>query len=145
MVETYLIYGGLFWNAFIAATLLPAFSELALAALLAEGTADPFLLFAAATSGNVLGSVVNWYLGLHLSRFQNRRWFPFKKASMQKAQQHFSKFGIWSLLFAWLPVIGDPLTLIAGVLKTRLLTFLILVSIGKALRYGLIVVTVMNV
>lgn len=145
MLETYLIYVGLFWNAFIAATLLPAFSEVALATLLIEGIANPLLLFAAATSGNVLGSVVNWYLGFHLSRFQSRRWFPFKKASMQKAQLHFSKFGVWALLFAWLPVIGDPLTLVAGVLKTRLLTFLILVTIGKAIRYGLIVVTVMNV
>lgn len=132
------IYLGLFWNAFIAATLLPAFSEIALAALLETEVGLPWILFLAATSGNVAGSVVNWWLGSRIVSFQDRRWFPFSETQIQKATKHFERYGKWSLLFAWLPVVGDPLTLVAGVLHTRLTTFLLLVTIGKAARYGLI-------
>ncbi|MEX0300159.1 MAG: YqaA family protein [Kordiimonas sp.] len=132
------IYAGLFWNAFLAATLLPAFSEIALAALLHNGNGIPFLLFLAATLGNVLGSVVNWWLGRGLANFQNRPWFPFKPHHIERATDHFSRYGKWSLLFAWLPVIGDPLTLVAGILRTPFPTFLLLVTFSKASRYGVI-------
>jgi len=132
------LYGGLFLNAFIAATLLPAFSELSFAALLAAGEGIPVLLFASVTTGNILGAVVNYWLGVRLIDFQDRKWFPFAPAQISRATARFNKYGKWSLLFAWLPIIGDPLTLIAGILRTDIKLFLILVTIGKAARYAVI-------
>jgi len=138
MITDFAIYGGLFFNAFVAATLLPAFSELSFAALLASGEGLPLLLFLSVTTGNILGAIVNYWLGLRLVKFENRSWFPFKPKQIAVATNHFQKYGKWSLLFAWAPIIGDPLTLIAGVLRTNIYVFLILVSIGKALRYAVI-------
>lgn len=139
-IDDITLYTALFWNAFIAATLLPALSELALAALLNTGNGEPLFLFLSATVGNILGSVVNWWLGRKLNHYSDRKWFPFKKVQIEKAEHHFEAYGKWSLLFAWVPVVGDPLTFIAGVLRTPLLSFLLLVSIGKAVRYGVIVI-----
>ena len=133
------IYFGLFWNAFIAATLLPAFSEIALASLIAKGTGLPLVLFFAATAGNVAGSALNWWLGSRLVDFKDKRWFPFSEKTIARASTHFSHYGRWSLLFAWLPIVGDPLTLVAGVLNTPFTSFIFLVSVGKAARYGAII------
>jgi membrane protein YqaA with SNARE-associated domain len=93
----------------------------------------------AATSGNTLGSCFNWYLGRRLLDFQHKRWFPFSAAAIDKAQRQFKRFGPFSLLLAWLPVVGDPLTLIAGVLKVPFRLFFLLVLLGKALRYGVLI------
>ena len=93
------------------------------------------LLLAIATLGNTLGSVVNWWLGLYLLRFQNRRWFYFSPAQISRAQYWFQRYGYWTLLLAWLPIGGDPLTLVAGIMKIRLGVFLPLVAVGKGLRY----------
>lgn len=136
------IYFGLFWNAFIAATLLPALSEITLASLITSESGKPLVLFFAATLGNVLGSVLNWWLGSRLVEFKDRKWFPFSENHISRASHQFNRFGKWSLLLAWLPIIGDPLTLIAGVFKVRFLPFLLLVTTGKALRYGAIVFAV---
>ncbi|MCD1599863.1 YqaA family protein [Rheinheimera aquimaris] len=127
----------LFASGFIAATLFPASSEALLLTFQAKGYA-PSGLFIAATSGNTLGACVNWYLGQRLVKFQHKRWFPVSSAALEKAQVQFQKFGVWSLLFSWLPVLGDPLTLVAGVLKVRFTLFLLLVASGKALRYALL-------
>jgi len=135
------IYFGLFWNAFVAATLLPAFSEIALASLIASGNGLPLALFVAATSGNVAGSALNWWLGGRLVEFKDKKWFPFSENTITRASEFFNRYGKWSLLFAWLPVVGDPLTLVAGIFKIRLLPFLVLVTVGKAARYGVIVMT----
>lgn len=124
----------LFFSAFIAATLLPMGSELALYTLLRQGF-DPVVLVTVATVGNTAGSLVNWLLGKYLQRFQHKRWFYFSEAQINKAQRYFQRFGQYSLLFAWLPIVGDPLTLAAGILNVRLLPFLILVGLGKLLRY----------
>nr|WP_207063611.1 YqaA family protein [Motiliproteus sp. SC1-56] len=131
MITSYLL---LFGSAFLAATLLPFYSEVLLFALLREG-GDPAALVAVATLGNTLGSVVNWWLGRYLLHFQNRRWFYFKPEQIEKAQRSFQRYGFWSLLFAWLPVGGDALTLIAGIMRVRLSLFLLLVGLGKGLRY----------
>jgi len=135
------IYLGLFWNAFIAATLLPALSELTLAGLLDAGIGLPLWLFIAATSGNVAGSTLNWWLGRSLAHFEGKRWFPFSRHQIAKAGQQFQRFGQWSLLFAWMPIVGDPLTLVAGTLRTPFPVFLVLVTIGKAARYAVIIVS----
>lgn len=127
--------GGLFLAAFLAATLLPAQSELLLAGLYAAGGHSPGALLAAASAGNVLGSAVNWVMGRYLVHFQHRRWFPLKPESLDKATRWCRRWGAWSLLLAWVPVIGDPLTFAAGVLRVNFWLFLILVTIGKVGRY----------
>jgi membrane protein YqaA with SNARE-associated domain len=133
-LEGYLL---LFGSAFLAATILPFYSEIVLVLALQEG-ADPALLLFTATLGNTLGAVVNWAIGRQLLKFQDKRWFYFSPAQIARAQRWFQRRGVWSLLFAWLPIGGDALTLIAGVMNVRLTTFLVLVGIGKALRYGFV-------
>lgn len=131
MITAYLL---LFGSAFLAATILPFYSEVVLFAQLREG-GDPILLVLVATLGNTLGAVVNWLLGRYLLHFQDRRWFYFRRAQIDKAQRWFQRYGFWSLLMAWAPVGGDALTLIAGIMRVRLWLFLLLVGSGKALRY----------
>lgn len=96
-------------------------------------------LWLVATAGNTLGAVVNWLLGRYLLHFQNRRWFPFKTRDIEKYQHWFQRYGVWSLLFAWLPVGGDALTFIAGLMRVRLSVLLILCGIGKGLRYAVVI------
>ncbi len=130
-------YSILFLSAFGAATILPFSSEIAFIGMLEQGYA-PFWVWLIATAGNSLGSVVNWILGRFLTRFESRRWFPFKPGLLQRSQAWFQKYGIWSLLFAWLPVGGDALTFIAGVMKVRVEVFFILTATGKGARYALL-------
>jgi len=137
---TYLL---LFLTAFAAATVLPLSSELAVVAAL-NTQATPWLIWAAVSLGNILGSVVNWALGLFFERFKNKSWFPFKTNQLNRAQNLFNRYGQWSLLFAWVPIIGDALTLIAGVMRMRLWLFLTLVSIGKSLRYIIVIWAVLQ-
>ncbi len=125
----------LFLSAFLSATILPGSSELLLVALLSDGY-EPLTLWCWATSGNTLGSAVNWFLGKYLLHFKDRKWFPVKEKSLLKSQQWFQAYGLWSLLLAWAPVIGDGLTFIAGIMHVRFIYFFILVAIGKGLRYA---------
>lgn len=94
-----------------------------------------WLLVAIATVGNSLGAIINWALGRYLLHFRDRRWFYFKEKQIEKMQYWFQHYGIWSLLFAWLPLGGDALTFIAGMMRVRLIVFLPLVMIGKSVRY----------
>ncbi|WP_457808451.1 YqaA family protein [Kushneria sp. EE4] len=122
---------GLFVSAFFSATLLPMGSEAVLASLLLSG-GSPVSLIIIATVANVLGSLVNYAMGY----WANQGWLKRQKPGlMMSAEQRFRRYGRWSLLLAWVPIIGDPLTLIAGVLRVNLLWFLLLVTLGKALRY----------
>ena len=133
-----LAYLSLFASGFIAATLFPASSEALLLSLQAKGY-QPALLFIAALTGNSLGACVNWYLGYRLQYFQNRRWFPVSEPALARARHWFNRFGSISMLFSWLPVVGDPLTLVAGVVRMRFWLFLPLMVLGKALRYGALI------
>ena len=130
-------YFSLFVTGFIAATLFPASSEVLLLALLAQGF-TPLWLWTAATLGNTLGSCVNWYLGRELLRFQHKAWFPISATALQRATTQFQRYGRWSLLLAWLPVVGDPLTMVAGVLRVPFRLFVVLVALGKGLRYAIL-------
>ena len=132
------VYGGLFLSAFLAATLLPGSSEALLTGLLIAERGAPLGLLLAATSGNALGSLVNWVCGRFLAAFRDRAWFPVSPRRYDQAQGWFERYGIWSLLFAWVPVVGDPLTVIAGALRVGLLPFLLLVTLGKLARYLLV-------
>ncbi|MDF3125736.1 YqaA family protein [Rheinheimera sp. 1928-s] len=138
MTEFFWPYLSLAFSAFISATLLPFGSELVLVGLLTQGY-PALVLWGIATVFNTLGSVLNWYLGKQLLQFQHKSWFMFKPAQIAQASSQFQRWGLPSLLLAWLPVIGDPLTLIAGVLKVRLLWFVLLVGLGKGLRYGVVI------
>lgn len=129
------VYLGLFATAFVAATLLPAQSELLLAALLIAGEQPPWLLVAVACVGNSLGSAVNWLLGRHCLNYAGRRWFPKNTGSLRKAEDWYRRYGRWSLLASWVPVIGDPLTLAAGMLREPFWSFIVLVVIAKLGRY----------
>ncbi len=128
-------YLSMFLVAFGAATLLPGGSEALLVGLLLSERYLLWLLLLVATVGNVLGSLVNWWLGLYLQRFQNRRWFPVSPVQLARGRLHYHRYGRWSLLLSWAPVVGDPLTLVAGIMREPLWSFLVLVSIAKAVRY----------
>ncbi|KAB7622737.1 DedA family protein [Alkalilimnicola sp. S0819] len=109
-----------------------------LAGLILQGY-EPLAVWATATAGNTLGSAVNWALGRYLLHYQDRRWFPVKQKSLAKSQAWFQRWGVWSLLLAWLPVGGDPLTLVAGVMRVNFWLFLLLVAAGKAARYAFVI------
>ncbi len=140
MIETF----GLFLSGLLSATLLPGSSEALLIALLLQEKASVFILVTAVTAGNILGSVINWYMGKYLMHFQSRKWFPVKKHQVDKAESWFAKYGVYSLLFAWLPIVGDPLTFVAGALKVRLPVFLSFVFIGKLARYSVIALATLS-
>jgi membrane protein YqaA with SNARE-associated domain len=128
-------YLGLFTVAGLAATILPAQSEFVLAGMVLSGRYDITVLIAVASAGNVLGSLVNWCLGRSIAHFENRRWFPVSRERVAKAEAWYRRYGYWSLLLSWVPVIGDPLTVVAGVLREPLPVFLALVTIAKVGRY----------
>ena len=130
-----MIYLSLFAISFLAATILPFSSELTLAGLIATSNYDSLLLLIAVSIGNILGSVINWILGFYSRNLTTKKWFPFKDKQIENSSKWFNKLGKWSLLFAWIPIIGDPLTLVAGLLRVRFLDFIILVAIGKVSRY----------
>lgn len=138
-MEELVIYSGLALNAFLSATILPASSEVTLASLVAAGKGTPLALFAVATVANTVGSVVNWIFGLGIDRLRSKKWFPVKPEQYERAHRWFIRVGVWSLLFAWLPIVGDPLTVVAGALRVPLWTFVALVGFGKAARYGAVV------
>lgn len=127
--------GALFASAFIAATILPAQSEVVLVAMLAAGNQSPWLLVLVASVGNVFGAIVNWLLGRGVERFRDRPWFPVSAKQLDRATAWYRRWGRWSLLLSWLPIGGDALTVAAGVLREPLWSFVVLVTIAKAGRY----------
>ena len=129
-------YAGLFAASFLAATVLPFQSEVMLVGLILDGDLPWWGLLAVATVGNALGTVINWLVGRFFIRFRGRRWFPVGPEAYARVERWFTRWGVWSLLFSWLPVIGDPLTMIAGAMRVNLALFLILVLAGKFVRYG---------
>jgi membrane protein YqaA with SNARE-associated domain len=130
----------LFAGAFLAATILPFSSEAMLVAAVLEGAHPVWLLVAIASAGNILGACINWLIGRYLRHWQAQRlaagkYFPFNQATTDKATERFNRYGLWSLLFAFLPIVGDPLTFVAGMLRVKFWVFLLLVSAGKIARY----------
>jgi membrane protein YqaA with SNARE-associated domain len=135
-------YISLFVSAFLAATLLPLSSEVFLMTLVLSGKYNLMWLWFWATLGNVTGSMINWILGRYFLQLQNKIGFPlflFSQNEIDKAREMFLKRGVWTLLLAWLPVIGDPLTFIAGIFRTPFLLFIILVLLGKGTRYFVVI------
>jgi membrane protein YqaA with SNARE-associated domain len=128
-------YAGLFWASFLAATVLPFQSEVVLFGMLLTHHYSVVLLVLVASAGNILGSVVNYLLGRGLAAFEERPWFPVRRAKIARAEAWYHAYGRWSLLLSWVPLIGDPLTIVAGVLREPFPVFLALVSAAKVSRY----------
>jgi membrane protein YqaA with SNARE-associated domain len=138
-------YTALFLVALGAATILPMQSETVLVGLALSGKFSWTLLLAVASVGNTLGSVVNWFLGRGIERFRGRRWFPVSEKSLERSSRWYRKYGKWSLLLSWMPIFGDALTVVAGVLREPLLPFTILVFIAKTSRYVVLVLAALQI
>ena len=127
----------LFLSALIAATLFPGGSEALLLLRIHEG-ADPWLSVLIAGSGNLLGSLITYGMGRIGNEALHRRWLRMTPEQVARAEGWFARYGTPSLLLAWLPVVGDPLCLVAGLLRSPLAGFVLLVGIGKFARYGVL-------
>ena len=128
-------YAGLFASALLAATVAPMQSEAVLVALLLGGDYSIPWLLVVASCGNILGALLNWLLGRWIERFRQRRWFPANAQQLERTQGWYQRYGKWSLLLSWVPIIGDPLTVVAGVMREPLPIFLTLVTVAKTGRY----------
>lgn len=126
---------GLFTSALLAGSILPAQSEIVLAALVVAARQPAWLLVLVATIGNVAGAIINYVLGRSAERFRHRRWFPLSASGWERSAAWFNRFGVWSLLASWLPVVGDGFTVLAGAARTPVPLFLTLVTLAKAGRY----------
>ena len=126
---------GLFLSAFLSATILPGTSEVALAAVLKLGTASAVTAVAVATTGNALGSTLNWVIGRFFSHYRDHPRFPVSREKFERYSEVYRKWGVWSLLMSWVPLIGDALTIVAGVMRAPLPLVIVLVSIAKLMRY----------
>ena len=124
---------------------MPAQSEVALTALIYSQEYSVALLVVIATTGNVLGSLINYFIGKYLMHYKKKKWFPVNDKMINKATDFYRKYGFWSLLLAWTPFLGDPLTVIAGIFRTNIYLFLALVTIGKAGRYIVLALALENV
>ena len=128
-------YLALFLSALGAATLLPLQSEAVLASLLVLGQQPVWALLAVATGGNVLGAVLNWGLGRSIEFWREKPWFPVGADALHRAQATYHRYGYWTLLLSWVPVIGDPLTVVAGLMREPLWRFTLIVLVAKGGRY----------
>lgn len=127
-------YISLFLSAFLAATLLPAQSEALLVGTIIYSPEQVLQLIAIASIGNTLGSLTNWAIG----RFLNHRYasrIDVQSKTAQRAVSLYKRWGWVSLLASWVPIIGDPLTFVSGVMKEPLWRFIVIVSFAKTLRY----------
>ena len=138
------VYITLFISSFISSTILPGHSEITLTAFIFLNKYPIINLIFIASLGNILGSILNWYLGFHFVKFKEKKWFPINKRQLEKASLWFLNYGKWSLFLSWVPFVGDPLTVVAGVLRVPIITFLIIVSISKILRYVIVSLIALN-
>lgn len=127
----------LFFSALISATLFPGGSEALLLYQLHEG-GNALSLVLIATAGNVLGSLITYAMGRAGNEAVHHHWLRISEDALARAERWFARFGLPTLLFAWLPVVGDPLCLVAGLLRCRVMAFVLLVTVGKLARYALL-------
>lgn len=131
----FVAYAGLFFAALLAATMLPGQSEALLAGLVISDGYTAAALIAVASLGNTVGATINWAIGRGVERFRGSRWFPVGEKALNRAQGWYGRYGRWSLLLSWMPFIGDALTVVAGIMRERILIFLPLVAVAKTGRY----------
>ena len=126
----------------MVATIIPFGSEAYFITLLSLEKYNHFILFVVASVGNVLGSLFNWICGFYINFFIKKSWFPINNKIIDRGNKLFTKYGKWSLLISWFPLIGDPITFAAGTLRYPIIPFLVLVSIGKVGRYLIIYLSI---
>lgn len=129
----------LFFIAFLSATVFPLGSE---ALLLYDLSIDlnVYILFLTATLGNTLGSIVNYYIGFKGEKFLARKKI-LKKEKVIKTKRVFDKYGAYTLLCSWIPIIGDPITIVAGMLRYDFKKFIYLTLISKGIRYLFVIIS----
>jgi len=138
------IYIGLFLSSFLSATILPGQSEIALTSLIILNNHSISFLVSIASLGNVLGSLFNWFIGCKLERFKKKKWFPVTDLQLKKASNWYHKHGKWTLLLSWVPFVGDPLTIVAGIFRVPIMYFILIVSFAKTMRYIFIASIALN-
>ena len=144
-MDAFEVYTSLFISSFLSSTLLPGHSELTLTAfILMKKYAVINLIFFAST-GNILGSLINWFMGYYLIKLKDKKWFPLNKLQLTRASKWFLKYGKWSLFFCWVPIIGDPLTIVAGIFRFPIHIFILIVSFAKTMRYLIIYLVTTNI
>jgi membrane protein YqaA with SNARE-associated domain len=126
---------GLAASAFSAATLLPGGSEFVLTGVLTLGQSPAWLAVTVASVANIAGSCVNWAIGRYLAHWRHHPRFPVDPAKLDRTAEAFRRRGAWLLLLSWVPILGDPMTVVAGVLRTPFPVFLLYVAIAKIGRY----------
>jgi membrane protein YqaA with SNARE-associated domain len=127
-------YLGLFVTSMVAGTtlpFLPASSEMAMASMIATGAGIPVLLLGSALIGNIIGASANYLVGSNIAFYEGRRWFPISPLALQKTRLWFARYGIWLILMCWLPMAGDAITVVAGLLRADFRIFLIFTAAGK--------------
>ena len=127
----------------MVATIIPFGSEVYFITLLSLEKYNHFILFLVVSVGNVLGSLFNWICGFYINFFIKKSWFPINNKIIDRGNKLFIKYGKWSLLISWFPLIGDPITFAAGTLRYPIIPFLVLVSIGKVGRYLIIYLSIL--
>ena len=138
MVDTILLpygYPGLFLASFLASTILPLGSE-AFVILLITKNFNIYYVILVASVGNFLGACTSYYIGFAGRMHVIEKYFGVSESQLERAEKWFTKYGSWSLLFTWLPVVGDALPIMAGIMELKIVMFSILVFIGKFLRYA---------
>ena len=138
------IYIGLFLSSFLSATILPGQSEIALTSLIILNNHSLSFLVFIASLGNVLGSLFNWFIGCKLERFKKKKWFPVTDLQLKKASNWYHKYGKWTLLLSWVPFVGDPITIVAGIFRMPIMPFILIVSCAKTIRYIFIAFIALN-
>lgn len=140
MIEVIAQWGipGIFIISFLASTLFPLGSEAFVLVALAAGS-SPLGLWMAATLGNSLGALTNYYVGFWGNQFIFSRVIKISEHQRHKAQKLYAKYGAPILFFSWLPIIGDPLCIVPGILKLKISRFLFWVVLGKGFRYALVI------
>jgi membrane protein YqaA with SNARE-associated domain len=138
------IYIGLFLSSFLSATILPGQSEIALTSLIILNNHSISFLVSIASLGNVLGSLFNWFIGCKLERFKKKKWFPVTDLQLKKASNWYHKYGKWTLLLSWVPFVGDPITIVAGIFRIPIMHFILIVSFAKIMRYIFIAFIALN-
>ncbi len=130
-------YPALFLLSFLAATVLPLGSEWMLVLMIVKGFSPTYCVLIA-TAGNYFGACTTYLIGWWGSEYVPRRILRMNDRQVERAKGHYEKYGSWSLLFSWVPIIGDPLCLVAGIFRVHFVRFSVLVFSGKFARYALL-------
>ncbi len=135
-------YSSLFILSFMASTVVPIGSEWLLISMAMKGF-DPVLIVSTATAGNTLGACTTYGVGIYGSTWMIQKLFRMDERAQKRAEKFYARYGIWSLLFSWLPIIGDPICFAGGLLRIHFGLFVLLVLAGKLFRYALLTILVL--